>query len=65
MLNLEPKFVKDYTGKTIAVQLDLDAYLKVEELLEDIGLYRLMQAAGKEEMLTLSQAKAYYQTLRR
>jgi hypothetical protein len=43
--------------KTVAVQLNIKTYQKIEELLENYGLYKLMEESDGEP-LTFHEAKA-------
>ncbi len=47
----------------MAVEIDYETFLKIEEILEDHALYHLIQETEDSESLPLSEAKAYYRQL--
>lgn len=63
MLNLPIKYIVDENNKRVAVQLDIEAFEKIEELLENYGLVELMKQNEGEEKLAAAEAKAYYRSL--
>ena len=55
-------------GKTIylwkvAVQIDIGTFEKIENILEDHGLFKLIQEDNEKEYLNLSEAKEFYKGL--
>ena len=66
MHQLKPNYVTDAGNKKIAVQLNIETYEKIEEVLENYGLYQLMGDSTKvEESLSLDDAKEYYKQLKK
>ncbi len=63
MLNIDKKFVTNEANKKIAVQIDIETFAKIEEILENYGLVQLMQETAGEESLTITQARNYYDKL--
>jgi len=58
------QYLVDERHHKIAVQLDIRTFEKIEELLENYALIQFLQAEEEEEeLLELSQAQLYYQTL--
>jgi hypothetical protein len=58
------RYLVDDHHQRIAVQLDIQTFEKIEELLENYALVQfLQQEEDAEELLELTQAQAYYQTL--
>jgi hypothetical protein len=58
------QYLVDDHHQRIAVQLDIQTFEKIEELLENYALVQFMQQVeDAEELLELTQAQAYYQTL--
>jgi hypothetical protein len=58
------QYLVDDHHQRIAVQLDIQTFEKIEELLENYALVQFMQQVeDTEELLELTQAQAYYQTL--
>jgi predicted esterase YcpF (UPF0227 family) len=52
----------DEHNRRIAVQIDIEAFEKIEEILENYALVQLMKE-NEDETLDTKQAKAYYKTL--
>lgn len=58
------RYLVDDNQQRIAVQSDIQIFEKIAELLENYALFQFMQQEeDAEELLELSQAQAYYQTL--
>ena len=65
MTALSPSYVTDSKNKKIAVQLNIKTFQKIEEILENYSLYKLMDTTESEEKLSLKAAKTYYKTLKK
>jgi hypothetical protein len=65
MFVLNPNFVTDSRNKKVAVQLNIRTFEKIEEILENYGLYHLMEDEAPGESLNLEEAKAYYGKLKK
>ena len=63
-MQLQPNYIVDSHDRKIAVQLDIQTYEKITETLENFALFKLMEENKKDEKLSLSDAKKYYQTLK-
>ena len=63
MTDIPRKYIKDERNQTVAVQLDIDTFEKIEELLENYGLVELMKQAEGTEKLAAAKAKAFYRNL--
>ena len=63
MLKIKRKYVVDENNKKLAVEIDINTFSKIEEILENYGLYKLMQETNDEESLDLEEAKKYYSEL--
>lgn len=63
MLKIEKRFVVDEEGKPIAVQIDLETFKKIEEILEDYGLAKGIQSVEDEESLDLTAARKRYKQI--
>ena len=64
MFQLKPNYVTDNGNKKVAVQLNIKTYEKIEEILENYGLYHFMEE-DKSEALNLEEAKAFYKKLKK
>lgn len=62
-MNIKPQYVVDDQNQKIAVQLDVDTFRRIEEVLENYALYQIMQKDEDDPILTFEEAKAYYQKL--
>ncbi len=63
MLKIKRKYVVDENNKKLAVEIDMKTFEKIEEVLENHGLYKLMKETDDEESLNLEDAKKYYSEL--
>lgn len=61
-MQLKKRYVTDEENRRVAVQLDIETFEKLEAILEDYGLAKLMEE-NDDETLTLSEAKAFYESL--
>ena len=64
MLKIKKTYVTDEKKNPIAVQIDIDTYQKIEQLLEDYALGQLIDENDPEENLSLNEAKTYYEKIR-
>lgn len=63
MLELKKRYVVDEQNRRVAVQIDLETFSRIEELLENHGLIQWMADTEEDEALDLEAAKAYYDSL--
>jgi hypothetical protein len=56
------QYIIDENNRRIGVQLDIDTFERIEEVLENHGLMLLMQAASDDESVDLETAKALYRS---
>jgi hypothetical protein len=63
MEEIKRTYIIDEENRKLAVQIDIDTFNKIEELLENYALVQLMEEATDEEALELDDAISYYQTL--
>ena len=64
MLDLKPNYVTDSSNNKIAVQLSFKTFKKIEDTLENYGLYKLMEDKS-DEPLNLEEAHAYNEKLKK
>ena len=63
-MEIERKYIVNEQNRRVAVQIDIETFEKIEEVMENYGLVQLMQEAEEEnEILDFNQAKIYYWTL--
>ncbi len=65
MLNLHPNYLTDEDNNKVAVQLSIKTYKKIEEVLENYSLDKLMEVDTNEKPLELNEAKAFYKKLKK
>jgi hypothetical protein len=63
MEELKKSYIVDEQNRKIAVQLDIETFNKIEEILENYALARLIEEQDDEEALELGEALAHYQSL--
>ncbi|BAY21809.1 hypothetical protein NIES2100_15670 [Calothrix sp. NIES-2100] len=63
MLEFHKNYVLDENQQPIAVQIPIAEFEKIEEILEDYGLAKLMEEVEDEERLSKNDAKKYYKSL--
>jgi hypothetical protein len=59
-MHIPRQYIIDEDNRRIAVQLDIETFERIEEVLENQGLMLLMQAAADDEPVELEEAKAIY-----
>lgn len=64
MLKIHKKIVIDENRKPVAVQIPIDEFKRLEEVIENHGLAKLMDEAVDDERLAPQEAKEFYQSLK-
>lgn len=65
-MDLKRKYIVDEHNQKIAVQLDIETFEKIEEVLENYALYQIMELEEEDdEELDAEKAKAFYEELER
>jgi hypothetical protein len=62
-MNIIKNYIVDEHNKTIAVQIPISEFLKLEEIIENYGLAKLMDAVNDDEVLGVKDAKSLYDSL--
>lgn len=62
-MEVKRTYVIDEQNRKLAVQIDIDTFNKIEEILENYALVQLMEEPTSDEALELDDAITYYQTL--
>ncbi|MBF0566519.1 MAG: hypothetical protein HQK89_14920 [Nitrospirae bacterium] len=60
MFDIVKKYIVDENNNKLAVEIDIDTFNRIEEILENYGLYRLITEDKEAEMLDLDEAKKFY-----
>ena len=63
MERINKKYIIDEQNRKIAVQIPIEIFEKIEEVLENYALVQLMKENEGEEILGVNEAKAYYDKL--
>ena len=63
MDEIKKKYIVDNENKKVAVQIDIDTFEQIETILEDHGLFKLIQEDNEKEYLNLNEAKEFYKGL--
>ncbi|MFH1489713.1 MAG: hypothetical protein ABII06_12495 [Pseudomonadota bacterium] len=64
MLELHKSIVLDENQKPIAVQIPIDEFERMEEVIENYGLAKLMDEVADDEQLSVQKAKQFYGSLK-
>jgi hypothetical protein len=64
MLEITKNYVMDENQQPIAVQIPIADFEKIEEILENYGLIKLMAESEDDERLAKDEAWKYYQSLK-
>ena len=64
MLEINKSYVVNENQQPIAVIIPLEQFEKIEELLENYGLAKLMQETEDDERLSQEQALKYYNSVK-
>jgi hypothetical protein len=65
MLEIHKKIVLDENQKPIAVQIPIEQFERMEEVIENYGLAKLIDEVTDEDQLTVHEAKSLYRTLKK
>ena len=63
METIKKNYIVDEHKRKIAVQIDIDTYEKIEEILENYALVQLIKENKGDETLDIEQAKKLYKKL--
>ncbi len=63
MLEIKKRYVVDEEDRRVAVQIDLETFAKIEEVLEDHALARWITEAQDEPALGVDAAREFYASL--
>ncbi|MDP3684776.1 MAG: hypothetical protein Q8S01_12685 [Ignavibacteria bacterium] len=63
MFDVKKKFIVDEENKKVAVQIDIETFTQIEEVLENYGLAKLISDNSSKETLSVKEAKSFYNSL--
>jgi hypothetical protein len=64
MLEIHKKMVLDEDERPFAVQIPIKEFERLEEVIQNYGLSKLMDEVREEERLSIEEAKTYYKSLK-
>jgi hypothetical protein len=64
MLRIHKSIVVDENEKPIAVQIPIKEFERIEEVIENYGLAKLMDEVAHDEQLSVQEAKNFYEALK-
>jgi len=65
MLEIHKSIVFDENQKPIAVQVPIEEFERMEEVIENYGLAKLMDEVADDEQLSAQEAKHFYGSLKK
>jgi hypothetical protein len=65
MEELKRNYIVDEQNHRVAVQIDIETFNRIEEILENYALARLMKENVDEDALEVDESILYYQSLER
>lgn len=63
MFDIKKKFILNEENEKVAVQIDIETFTQIEEVLENYGLVKLMSENSADETLSVKEAKTFYNSL--
>jgi hypothetical protein len=64
MLDIKKTYVTDSKKRPLAVQIDIETFERIEQVLEDYALGKLIAENNSDEVLSVAEAQEYYLKLR-
>lgn len=64
MLPIQKNIIVDENQKPVAVQIPIEEFNKIEEVIENYGLAQLIDEVQDDERLNYDDAIAYYKSLK-
>jgi len=65
MLTIKKRYIVDEKDRKVAVQLDIETFEKIEQVLEDYALGELIKENNQADKLSLKEAKEFYKNLKK
>ena len=63
-MEIHKQYVLDEEQNPVAVQVPVEEFKRIEEVLENYGLAKMMDEASNDERLSGESARVYYQSLK-
>jgi hypothetical protein len=65
MFEIHKKIVLDEEERPFAVQIPINEFERLEEIIENYGLSKLIDEVKDDEKLSIEEARTHYKTLKR
>ena len=65
MQGIKKRYIVDENNKKLVVEIDIATFIKIEEIIENYGLYKLMRETDDSGSMTLNAAKKYYKSIKK
>ena len=65
MKTINKQYIVDEKNRKIADQIPIEAFEKIEEILENYALIQLMKENEGDETLSINEAETYYNQLKK
>ena len=65
MINITKNYIYDENRKLLAVQIPIEEYEKLEEIIENYGLAKLIDEVKNDEVLSFKNAKSHYNSIKK
>lgn len=62
-MDIKRQYIINEDNQRVAVQMDIETFEKIEEALENYGLYKLMAASDDDAELELDSAREEYELI--
>ena len=63
MYSIKKKYIVDRKNRKVAMQIPIETFEQIEEILENHALVQLIDVNTDDEELSLNEAKSYYSHL--
>jgi len=63
MLDIKKTYVTDSKKRPVAVQVDIQTFEKMEQLLEDYALGQFIEENDPEDVLSVAESRVFYESL--
>jgi len=62
-MNISKKYILDENKNLIAIQIPIDEFLRIEEVIENYGLSKMVDDVKTDDALCVKDAKDFYNSL--
>jgi hypothetical protein len=65
MLTIKKKYLTDEKKRPVAVQVDIETFDKIEQIIEDYALGQFIEENSSHDNLSLNEAEEYYRKIKK